>query len=163
MRASKLPISPARHPPDNHVLPRTEPETAARRTRARFASSSSGPPLTAVKLLRVARQGRMQTERTPPVHDTAPARYEYHRTVFMTVHWRHLQGYRDTRLTAGRIPALNGVRFQKILTTAMEITLVERTRKTSLARVSIIGKAQSVNRFSLSLQSFSEGFRRSRR
>lgn len=77
-------FSTVQHPPGNHVLLRTEPETAAQRTSAHTVSVSAVRSLSdrgqAAYVLH--RQGRMQTERTLPVHDTVPERYGYHRTVF---------------------------------------------------------------------------------
>lgn len=102
----------------NHVLLRTEPETAAQRTSAHTVSVSAVRSLSdrgqAAYVLH--RQGRMQTERTLPVHDTVPERYGYHRTVFhdLGLCCTTNTGYGNTRVNRRTNTGVEQVGFGKI-------------------------------------------------
>lgn len=64
------------------------------------------------------RQGRMQTERTLPVHDTVPERYGYHRTVFhdLGLCCTTNTGYGNTRVNRRTNTGVEQVGFREDLT-----------------------------------------------
>ncbi len=108
-------------------------------------------------MLRVA-SSKLDKLRAPPVHDTAPARYEYHRTVFhdLDACGTTNTGYGDTRVNRRTDTGVKQVRFREDLTIGNGSTLVGTNAETSPACVSIIGSAVSEPVF-LSLLP-SEGF-----